>query len=675
MKQQVKGDTASDWARIWALRALVYGKDEGPHRNSTRLMRYFGLPERDSAGGPRPEPDWEALREAAERERPPKLGTLFANVDLLRSEFDLAEPQADLIALRALASLDAVLEESLCSLTYGNRLTRDTLVEFLSAVLAVPGHDVRAMLDPRGVMVSSGLLNLSDQLGNFWERVGLTIGLVDSLHVKHDGLESLLAFALQEAKPGTLGPEDFRHLAGSLELATALVRSASEKRRKGAGILLHGLPGTGKTEMATLIARQCGLKLFVVPGEIGTHSGRDRLLRLRFMHHLCGRRRKAAVLFDEAEDAWPRSGGIGGANSPHTDKGSLVDLLESLSMPVIWVSNAVHQIDSALLRRFDMILEVKPPTRRARADFARKALPSLECDGATLESLVEDDSLTPGVISRYGSSLVDAGLADGQVAGKRFEQLVDGWLNAVGRPRTRAVKPALEFEPAFLNASVDLTALASRLSASGRGRLLLHGPPGTGKSAYADYLAREADRPLHRKRGSDLLSKWIGETEHRIAAMFGEAERDGAVLLLDEADGFLRDRRGASRSWEVTQVNELLTQMEAFDGLFVCTTNLMEDIDRAAMRRFHYKVALSALLPLQRVALFWRIAPSCSDPDLVARIESRIRSMSSLTAGDFAIAADSLSVANLPATVEAVVEALEEASGSRHDRPIRIGFR
>ena len=63
--------------------------------------------------------------------------------------------------------------------------------------------------------------------------------------------------------------------------------------------------------------------------------------------------------------------------------------------------------------------------------------------------------------------------------------------------------------------------------------------------------------------------------------MFEEAKEEGAVLLLDEADSFLQDRASLKQSWEVTQVNELLTQMESFDGLFVCSTNLMDKLDLA----------------------------------------------------------------------------------------------
>ena len=92
--------------------------------------------------------------------------------------------------------------------------------------------------------------------------------------------------------------------------------------------------------------------------------------------------------------------------------------------------------------------------------------------------------------------------------------------------------------------------------------LLLTGPPGTGKTALAAALAERLDRPLLVKRASDLLSKWVGETEARIADAFAEARESGALLLFDEADSLLSDRADARRSWEISQVNELLTWMD-----------------------------------------------------------------------------------------------------------------
>src|SRR6185312_15716031 len=124
------------------------------------------------------------------------------------------------------------------------------------------------------------------------------------------------------------------------------------------------------------------------------------------------------------------------------------------------------------------------------------------------------------------------------------------------------------------------------------------------KTAYAHFVARQLDRPLLVKRASDLISKWVGETEQFIRAMFVEAAADRAVLLLDEADSFFQDRRQARMSWEITQVNELLTRMEGFEGIFICATNFSDQLDSAAMRRFAVKVRFEPLRGAQVRMLF-----------------------------------------------------------------------
>jgi SpoVK/Ycf46/Vps4 family AAA+-type ATPase len=123
----------------------------------------------------------------------------------------------------------------------------------------------------------------------------------------------------------------------------------------------------------------------------------------------------------------------------------------------------------------------------------------------------------------------------------------------------------------------------------------LYGPPGTGKTAFGRWIAQRLDRQLQVRRASDILDPYVGGTEQKIAQVFKQAAADKALLLIDEVDSFLQDRGRAHRSWEVTAVNELLTQMERFPGIFIASTNLMRDLDGAALRRFDLKIRLDYL--------------------------------------------------------------------------------
>ena len=148
------------------------------------------------------------------------------------------------------------------------------------------------------------------------------------------------------------------------------------------------------------------------------------------------------------------------------------------------------------------------------------------------------------------------------------------------------------------------------------------------------------------------------------------------MLLLDEAVGFLRERTRAHRSWEVTQVNELLTRMEAYDGLFVCSTNLMEDLDAAALRRFDLKIRLDYLRPAQAWTLFRELlkAGGACVPEK-ARWLPRLARLERLTPGDFALLVRRQRLAVGPLTAATLFEGLRREADFKADREGRgIGF-
>ena len=172
-----------------------------------------------------------------------------------------------------------------------------------------------------------------------------------------------------------------------------------------------------------------------------------------------------------------------------------------------------------------------------------------------------------------------------------------------------------------------------------QGSLCLYGLPGTGKTQFAEHLALELGKPILIKRASELLDKYVGESEKRIAEAFDQAEEEGAILLLDEADSFLRDRSRSSHAWEVTTVNELLQRMERFEDIFICTTNLFTQMDVAALRRFTFKLEFLPLNLEQRWAMFLNETGLRGKQIADARqsdYEERLALMRDLAPGDFA---------------------------------------
>lgn len=152
-------------------------------------------------------------------------------------------------------------------------------------------------------------------------------------------------------------------------------------------------------------------------------------------------------------------------------------------------------------------------------------------------------------------------------------------------------KPKIKYDFKMVNCNYDLKELVKKLKNSKRTDygILLYGVSGSGKSYFGQYLAQELGMKFIKKRASSMIAKFVGETEQNIAEAFKEAKEKKAILLFDEADSFLFDRKYARQDFQAASVNELLTQMEDHPYPFIMTTNLRDKIDPAANRRFVFK--------------------------------------------------------------------------------------
>ena len=402
----------------------------------------------------------------------------------------------------------------------------------------------------------------------------------------------------------------------------ALLRNAVTRKEPGVNVLLYGPPGTGKTELAKVVAQAAGLELFEVEyadRDGNSLSGRDRYRSLQIAQVFLKGSAQAALLFDEVEDVFPPISSeaaqlmaraeqvVAPPNSSVSGKAWVNQILESNAVPTIWVTNRIEQIDPAFRRRFAYHLELKSPPPGAREGLVRKTLEGVTVSDAFVGKLTERKGLTPAQIR---TAVRFAGLASAD--GSSMESLIERQLRnsdqALGNRAhdTGARRSVTTYDLDMLNVETrfELPRIVAALKARGHGTLCFYGAPGTGKTALAEHIAKSLDKPLLIKQASDLMSKFVGETEQNMAGMFREAENEKAVLLLDEADSFLQDRRGAQRTYEVTEVNEMLQGMERFNGIFVCTTNLMDRIDQAALRRFTFKIRFKPLTAVQREKMF-----------------------------------------------------------------------
>jgi hypothetical protein len=147
---------------------------------------------------------------------------------------------------------------------------------------------------------------------------------------------------------------------------------------------------------------------------------------------------------------------------------------------------------------------------------------------------------------------------------------------------------------------------------------LFSGPPGTGKTMVAGLIARELDLELYQVDLSQVVSKWVGETEKQLARIFDAAEAGHALLLFDEADSLFakrsQDVKGAVDRYANLEVNFLLQRIERFGGITILTTNLDVSIDPALIRRLAAKIRFELPGDDERAELWRRTLDTGSAP-------------------------------------------------------------
>ena len=192
-------------------------------------------------------------------------------------------------------------------------------------------------------------------------------------------------------------------------------------------------------------------------------------------------------------------------------------------------------------------------------------------------------------------------------------------------------KEKIKFNFNMVKTSMDLKNLSKKLKKSKikNYSLLLYGAPGCGKSYFGDYLAQELGMPILRKRASDMLSRFVGDSERLISDAFKEAVEKNAILILDEADSMLTDRSKAKQDFQVSSVNTMLTCMETHPLPFICSTNLKEWLDKASMRRFTFKIRYDEMEEKQLLAGIKEYFG-----DVVVEKED-LKDLKHITAGDF----------------------------------------
>ena len=572
----------------------------------------------------------------------PKLTALYANenpiieqnIDTLTQLLSLNTTEQTLFRLSVQLRLDEPLKK------LSEALPKSNLVgvsELLSNLFGLPKSDIISALKDKGKLLGYGLLERNYNPDRFHDYLDWGKMLdFDEFISEPLNEQVLLKVCTKPAIEPSLSLDDFAHLNEMKTMMLDYLQSSFATHRKGANILIYGAPGTGKTELATLLGKVLSVSVnnITYMDEDGdVISAEDRLNKCRFAQKVL-EGQSSLLIFDEIEDVF--RAGFFECSVAQKNKAWMNQLLENNNVPMIWLSNSVSGIDPAFLRRFDFILEMPDLPLKNKSALITQ-LTEGKLSPAYVQHFAKVRSLTPAILSRtirVAKELNTSNFAE------TLLMMFNQTLKSQNKPKIEPlVLSKADYNLDYVACNDNIHRISEGLKQSKKGRICCYGPPGTGKTAWAAWLAEQLDMPLLLKQGSDLLNPYVGGTEQNIAQAFEQAKADNALLVLDEVDTFLFSREGANRSWERSQVNEMLTQIERFEGLMVVSTNLIEVLDPAALRRFDLKLKFDYLTLKQRLDFAKQQAELLGLPLLSEEDLSQIESLNLLTPGDFAAVA------------------------------------
>ena len=572
----------------------------------------------------------------------PKLTALCANenpiiqqnIDTLTQLLSLNTTEQTLFRLSVQLRLDEPLKKLSEALPKSNLIG---VSELLSNLFGLPKSDIISALKDKGKLLGYGLLERNYNPDRFHDYLDWGKMLdFDEFISEPLNEQVLLKVCTKPAIEPSLSLDDFAHLNEMKTMMLDYLQSSFATHRKGANILIYGAPGTGKTEFATLLGKVLSVSVnnITYMDEDGdVISAEDRLNKCRFAQKVL-EGQSSLLIFDEIEDVF--RGSFFEQSVAQQNKAWMNQLLENNNVPMIWLSNSVSGIDPAFLRRFDLILEMPDLPLKNKSALITQ-LTEGKLSPAYVQHFAKVRSLTPAILSRtirVAKELNTSNFAE------TLLMMFNQTLKSQNKPKIEPlVLGKADYNLDYVACNDNIHRISEGLKRSKKGRICCYGPPGTGKTAWAAWLAEQLDMPLLLRQGSDLLNCYVGGTEKNIAQAFEQAKADNALLVLDEVDTFLFSRDGAERSWERSQVNEMLTQIERFEGLMVVSTNLIEVLDPAALRRFDLKLKFDYLTLPQRLDFAKQQAEILGLPLLSEEDFTQIESLNLLTPGDFAAVA------------------------------------
>jgi len=392
------------------------------------------------------------------------------------------------------------------------------------------------------------------------------------------------------------------------------------------GVLLHGPPGTGKSELAKAAAAEAGATLFMVTGpDLVSATLGESESNLRAVFAAAREAAPAVVFLDEIDALAPAREGVGlhaGGSSSASDR-IVAELLVQMDsgaagpdrVAVVGTTNRLAALDPALRRpgRFDREIEVGVPSPADRGEILRTYLGRMAhactpaqveelaatthgfvpadikalCNAAAIGALGRHVARGGGPAAECAATWADFELARARVRPSAMREIMVEvprvrWADVGGR---QAVKDQLV---EFLQMSAADVAVLARAGIPPLKGVLLYGPPGCSKTMLVRAVATEANLNFIPIKGPELFNKYVGESEKAVKAVFARARAAApCVVFVDEIDG-LANSRGSTADAGDKVTSQLLTELDGVAShsqvYIVAATNRPDLVDNALLR-------------------------------------------------------------------------------------------
>jgi transitional endoplasmic reticulum ATPase len=523
-------------------------------------------------------------------------------------------------------------------------------------------------------IASTPLFNM--RASNFLEVLRLPHAIARKVvEIDADCYQELMVDIFSVMPKASLKLRDFPHL--ELEHLSQYLTIAVKENLPASNILLYGESGVGKTELAKTLATLAKAQLISVSAkgnELRNPSdeleAESNVAHLRLQYHglmqsMLKNDNGSILLVDEAEDLFHEYySGI------KVSKERLHQVVEANKTPTIFITNHIEDLPHSFIRRC-LCMEITSPPKSIKLALLSKPLVGLRISQTFKENLADIDALTPANIASAAHVAKAIGLT-GKAAEQCVHQHIEQTLSACGLQSTVSHYHAeLPFDKQFINIKGDVSSIDELIKAvttfDGT-RALLFGVPGTGKTALVNHLADCLEQELITVKCSDVLGKYVGESEKAVARIFRQAREQNAILFLDEVDSLLSSRSSLTNQFERQLVNEFLQQIEQSELTIFAATNHAQIVDKAALRRFDFKLTLTYLNQQQVLKLYQNVVGKISKVE-----QQQLMQMKQLTAGDFAIVARRNRLSRKPLTHVQNIQLLQEEN-SRKEKHQSIGF-